>query len=1012
MYYGNSAITTDGLQNQTGVWNDGGTNHFKGVLHLKEDPTGSGAPMKDSTAYANHGTTGGDMVSGQSAAGQIGQALSFDGNNDYVDFGSAASLNLAAQMTLAGWVKLSGANPGGVLAYKWNNSVFSGYLATAAATSAGFRLGFGDGTDASASAGATLQPDTWHQVSYTFDGNSMKIYIDGNLAHTQAIGSHTLGADSSQHLYFSTPDSGSQFSGSLDEMRASAIARSADWIKSEYNNEKNPAGFVTPMQEEVYGAAPAVSNPTFSPSAGTYPYTTQVTIASLTSGATIRYTIDGSDPATSVTAVVQVSPVTVSVVDNTRISAMATQAGYADSGTTSGDYFIRSSAYHDEATNTIILDGQNSLHRIYADIGDDNVISYNASGNSYTLKANVKILNSGNLTIQGTSTDKEQLVFNGPYLIWNHGELMIDNAVLTSSDKTNQDQRGRILNRLWDGDTQGWKFTLTHSDISYLGPGGVDEYGETRIGLRGYAPEGSDLNAKEEVTISDNHFSHIYEMTFGYITPQVNVINNDFTDFTIADNTAITMEKGLVAGNRFYDNSLYIIVYSYGRAVIRNNRFWNNIVAASGSFIKHKEGSGGLIVENNIIADDPNHPGTGWNSMPDGGFAILDGSSNRTVWTSIRGNTIDNVKGPGVYGIYVVGNGYSNPYPEIPPGYDVLMILENNTITNVSAGIYLSAHANFPNPPDGPINHAPRHMRLRNNRVGNTDYGILIDGEPYIDVVSVNDSFVSNTRASLAYGIMGDVCTNQTPLFINTQYTSITQPSGTLLSYQYLDVKVRDQTGNPVSGAVVTVTNEVDNIRYPAINLQGTLASSVATRADGYTPLPSDGYALPPDNTSNSLAVLDFAQTVAATTQMTYTITAVKRGRTASISGVKPGASWYRPAPDTHANTILLTLNMAGVPSAGDLACSYYPNPADFSKIEKMTVFYNLQEESVVDLRIYTVAGERVKTLVDNETESAGEHYAEWYGDTAGGNKAASGVYLSVIKIGKEIIKNKISILR
>jgi hypothetical protein len=45
---------------------------------------------------------------------------------------------------------------------------------------------------------------------------------------------------------FGTADNGTQaYTGLMDEMRVSSIARSADWIKTEYNNQSSPATFVS-----------------------------------------------------------------------------------------------------------------------------------------------------------------------------------------------------------------------------------------------------------------------------------------------------------------------------------------------------------------------------------------------------------------------------------------------------------------------------------------------------------------------------------------------------------------------------------------------------------------------------------------------------------------------------------------------------------------------------------------------------------------------------------------------
>ena len=79
-----------------------------------------------------------------------------------------------------------------------------------------------------------------------------------------------------------------------------------------------------------------VSTPTFSPPAGAFSLAQNVTISCATSGATIRYTIDGSEPSSSSTA--YATPISVSM--TTTIKAKAFVSGMIDSNTISVVYII------------------------------------------------------------------------------------------------------------------------------------------------------------------------------------------------------------------------------------------------------------------------------------------------------------------------------------------------------------------------------------------------------------------------------------------------------------------------------------------------------------------------------------------------------------------------------------------------------------------------------------------------------------------------------------------------
>jgi len=82
-----------------------------------------------------------------------------------------------------------------------------------------------------------------------------------------------------------------------------------------------------------------VATPTFSPAAGTYTSTQSVAISCSTSGATIRYTTDGSTPTSSSGTIYSSS---ISVSSTKTIKAIAYKSGYANSSVASATYTISS----------------------------------------------------------------------------------------------------------------------------------------------------------------------------------------------------------------------------------------------------------------------------------------------------------------------------------------------------------------------------------------------------------------------------------------------------------------------------------------------------------------------------------------------------------------------------------------------------------------------------------------------------------------------------------------------
>lgn len=84
------------------------------------------------------------------------------------------------------------------------------------------------------------------------------------------------------------------------------------------------------------GGTPTCATPTFSPEGGTYYEPQSVTISCGTAGATIYYTLDGSNPTPN--SLVYTEPIV--VIENTTVKAYAVKEGYNDSGVAEAEYFV------------------------------------------------------------------------------------------------------------------------------------------------------------------------------------------------------------------------------------------------------------------------------------------------------------------------------------------------------------------------------------------------------------------------------------------------------------------------------------------------------------------------------------------------------------------------------------------------------------------------------------------------------------------------------------------------
>ncbi|MBR6846777.1 MAG: chitobiase/beta-hexosaminidase C-terminal domain-containing protein [Bacteroidales bacterium] len=99
-------------------------------------------------------------------------------------------------------------------------------------------------------------------------------------------------------------------------------------------------GFVSVSKVEYYynaSGTPTVATPTFSPAAGTYSETQNVTISCATTDATIYYTTNGTTPTTS--SSVYSSPITIS--ETTTVKAMGVKTGMDNSSVATATYTIQ-----------------------------------------------------------------------------------------------------------------------------------------------------------------------------------------------------------------------------------------------------------------------------------------------------------------------------------------------------------------------------------------------------------------------------------------------------------------------------------------------------------------------------------------------------------------------------------------------------------------------------------------------------------------------------------------------
>ena len=180
--YSNEASTTTGagIPNLAGQW-------------LFDDPAGDNN-VRDTSFSANHGTlnNGVQRIVGTSGA-QAGNAVGFDGLNDYIGTTQDLATVLGGTATLVTWVRTSaiGDNtfwmaPGitGVEQAGFGNDVFWGWVDGSG------RIGIQAGDFPAARSAQPINDNQWHHVAFTRNATTgrVEVYVDGQLSGSATSG--------------------------------------------------------------------------------------------------------------------------------------------------------------------------------------------------------------------------------------------------------------------------------------------------------------------------------------------------------------------------------------------------------------------------------------------------------------------------------------------------------------------------------------------------------------------------------------------------------------------------------------------------------------------------------------------------------------------------------------------------------------------------------------------------------------------------------------------------------
>jgi len=197
------------------------------VLELNMDEK-QGMTAYDTSGNGNDGT----LTNGPTwARGKEGSALSFDGDNDYMDVGDINLDEDVPALSVGMWVKSHGTGPTIDIARRYGTGEDVWRIERQADNDLYFYVSNGSIVDSGGCSGALFVTNNWHYVEGVYDGTNILVYLNGVLC-TKAQGDLTgnTNTDATTPLVL-----GDEFDGEIDQFRIYDYARTPAQIAWDYN---------------------------------------------------------------------------------------------------------------------------------------------------------------------------------------------------------------------------------------------------------------------------------------------------------------------------------------------------------------------------------------------------------------------------------------------------------------------------------------------------------------------------------------------------------------------------------------------------------------------------------------------------------------------------------------------------------------------------------------------------------------------------------------------------------
>ncbi|MCC6223272.1 MAG: hypothetical protein IT201_07230, partial [Thermoleophilia bacterium] len=240
------------------------------------DPAGQ-TLAQDASGGGHHGTfvNGAEAGVNGALAGEADTGARLDGVNDYADLGAVASVAGTAPFTLEAWVRPSSVSSSyrRLLSGEWTQGGQRQGILLQLNETYGFTLQrWVNGAGRGASSKTTIGPGTWYHVIGTYDGTTLRIYVNGSLKGSRADSRNLASSPQSVQLGRATTG-GNLLQGDVDEVAVYPFALAAARVAEHFavGTAGDPSSPVVTLAIPAAGATVADLTPTFSGASGTDP---------------------------------------------------------------------------------------------------------------------------------------------------------------------------------------------------------------------------------------------------------------------------------------------------------------------------------------------------------------------------------------------------------------------------------------------------------------------------------------------------------------------------------------------------------------------------------------------------------------------------------------------------------------------------------------------------------------------------------------------------------------------